>query len=490
MNSGKFVDKLKHYSSGVFSHYTNEFLEAKAAFPQEASGRNIIKKFGNLMAQKVRTNDRWQVQIPLFGDSLLTVLNTGVYDMLITCMLHPIYGIEDIRQKDDGYFSYPLFLPAIFQPKSDGSMPELNNCISYLHRLHSTSNPDPKRDKLNNFYQSLVERNPNFWNDFGLPENFVELKCIFPNANPGDIIIWQVYHGSGGIKTTSSTPSLTCFYDVTYRNNLSPTERKLYYKRFLAGPFQCGAGSNRHEGNNFLFRKTRGEKGGLLCGLSSEEELTPLTRYLHGDDSVSPLINPPEFLSPENLREIQEKRYCVFSVKDSVKDTVLVREWLGMIEDLKREFMEYFNWRLFGSEPEYANYSLSLENPSNPLWEIISGERKVAKEHLGDDFALYFYSSKEGRRVRSPKNGGVKLASDSGMGAAANIFDLPSQRTLRGSVIMYGIMSQLYGTPELIQVAERFRIKTAHKVLRIHVDKEFPLERILEKEPSNKRIKI
>lgn len=482
----RITETIGSFSDEEFRSRVDEYLMGRAAFPQEKGADNIIGKFGKLMAEKVRNTTRWQVQLHLFGESLLTVLTTCVYDPIITCMLHPVYGIEGIRQPPNSEFSYPIFLPSVFQPDRLGEMKELNNTLCYLHHLHRTHStwPGSKHEAISKFYFRLLELNPNFWSDFGLPEKQIPVKCVRANAKPGDIIIWQVYHGSGWKLLNSDGPCMATFVDLTHRNKLTPEERAIYYRRMLAGPFQCGAGSGRHEGDNYLFRKSRGETGGLLTGLTGEDQLTPLARYINGDDRVDAPTNLPKILSDDQMAKLKQDGYFVLSLRDHPLFGV---EWNNIVSDLKREFMEYFNWTLFGSEPEFSRLSLSLEDTKNPVWALISGKRSEAKTHLGDEYGLYKFSEKENRRTHNPQNGGTKLAGDSGFGAAANVYDLPSQRKLVSSIPIFSLMSQLYGTTELLHVPERFRIKSSNNLLKIHVDKVFDLDEMLLTKSAKKR---
>lgn len=401
---------------------------------------------------------------PLSGDDCVLTVVSGVYDRLLGFMMDYREGLEGVRA-DRPHVS-PLRLPLWMQ--SEREMRRLNEIISYLYTAHAYG-PDaaprwkPAQIESADAWFAFVKRVDAHWDRLRMPAERVVLSIIRPRASVGSVVLWKGYHGNSPA-LEPFRPCGACFVDYARRSTF-PADLLAQSAAILANhPWEISAGSvaTRHAGYNDWANRQAGRTGGLS---RLGAELTDTHRYLAGEptDPGHPLV---AMLTDAQLEAYERDSYLVVPPEQI---ETFVPTWSALVAatvaDLS-QFMSDVVLRAEQMEGEHAE--LDLMQADDPRWEAVGGSCDAAERHFGDRYAMYKRNS-NGKRGRNAQAGGSLLTKESGMGAAANLYDSPAQMLLQ--LHLYPMFAQLYKTRELVWLPERCRVRTNDTAsLPIHTD--------------------
>jgi len=447
-----------------------------AAFDAEAeascvrSGKALAREASDFrrrqqaLAVKLDTTraDRVQCQLIVAGDSLLTVLNTQVYNRFIQFMLDPRTGFPGMRCTA---LASPLKMPPCLVVDN---MRPLNELLERVYAAHAAAAVDALEDEV---WTEFLQRVLHSWDALEMPAERVQLFVLQPRAEPGSLVLWKGWHGSRGL-TDSSQPNVSMFIDYARRNVFTADEREFVHTLCAARPFQIGGGALacRHSGWNH--RYNNGGEGGLNnLDTTSWEQYD----YLCGlDSAAAPALRAAAaftpFLAPEEFARLNAEGYLVLAPARVAAEFGGDDLWAEALGELRTQFMAYFNYVMLRAHGRNGDRAFDLDNPEDLRWEAVSGRRVAMKRHFGDEWVFYARNEATGERSHNPQLGGALITGDSGMGAATNVYDLPRQLAIELSEPVWRLMAQLYGTHELMCVFERFRIKTGPGELGLHTD--------------------
>lgn len=422
-------------------------------------------------------NFRWQLEVLLVGPSLLTVRNTARYEALVQAAMHPVHGVPALRKSRN----VPLTMPAMFQPPSGDAV--LNDFIRYVYEFHALM-VDPDDDEFpmlpamphSLLTHGISEANMiefathvhNTWDGFALPMPRIDVQTLQPVGNPGDVIGWRATHGSAAVFGRAS-PHAVMFLDVAPRDVFEPSTRDVLYQIQLTRPIDIGGGAKatRHEGWNRRYNQAQGLTGGLALLPPTAD--ADLAHYLAGSDGrEAAALNklPPNVLSPAQVAQANADGFFVLPA------ATFGPAWAEAVQRVIGEFEAYMNWVLFVQQgrPERLLFS----RPDAMQWSALSGIGTEVRRHYGDP-TLFRIPNRHGERSKTAQFGGTFLTGQQGMGAAANAYDLPAQQELRSNPMLVSALAQLHGTPRLLTIPERFRIKVAAAQFEQHSDMVAPL---------------
>lgn len=419
---------------------------------------------------------RWQAQTPLFGQSLLTVLNTAQYDMLLQCAVHAVNGIAPWRSARHS----PLKLPPAMQPPNGDAV--INAFIEYVYAYHTNANAMLADDDVMVLprmpaallhagvsegemlrFSNLISNN---WVAFNMPPVRVHVQNIQPNAQPGDVLIWTSFHGSAAV-VGARTPHVTMFDDAVPRGVFDSTTRGALFEIQRTRPIDIGGGlkPTRHEGWNRAYRISLNQTGGLAMlpdGTNRE-----LAEYLAGNDDkeAAALAQYVPVLTPADRAQLQRDGYLIVSA--ARMDAITAGTWSANVAAVLTQLQDFMNWVLFTQQG--AAGQLLFSQPNAPQWAALGGATAEVERYFHDKM-LFRTKDRNGNASGTAQGGGTLLAGDSGMGPAANAYDLPAQLALRNSPALYSLMADLYNDKKILMVPERFRVKVAAARLPTHTD--------------------
>lgn len=454
--------------------------DAAANFSRDASRRTPdAKKYAAWKQTVARVVDsqrlggvRWQMQTPLVGRSLLTTFSTARYDYILQRAVHPDFGLSANWRRP---FSAPLRLPDCMQ--GERGMIAVNALIDYVYAFHHgrslTLAPVLQRehldaDKLHHFV-TYISAN---WFANNMPEPRVEVRLLQPDARPGDVLIWNSFHGSAAVVGPPG-PHLVMFHDFMHRDTLDESTRGALFRIQMVRAVEYGSGSKatRSEAWNARLNADSGVTGGL-----SKMGVPPpmLAQYLAGNDEFEAVAQAqalPTIVTAEDIANLTNNGFLVIS--RARLDEATGGQWGRDIEAVIGQIEGYMNWALWkGQESGAPAFDLLAPGGrSDPRWDALSGSSQAAQRHMGDPLWLRVFNADGRTKSGTAQGGGTRLAGDSGMGPAMNAYDLPAQQALRSSPALFSLASSLYGTRRLMAIPERFRLKVAAKVFAVHTDR-------------------
>jgi hypothetical protein len=430
---------------------------------------------------------RFQMQTPLVGRSLLTVLSTARYDAVIQRALDPAHGLTaDWRRAR----SSPLALPdSMQQVGAVGSMIVINELLRYVYAAHAALRAgrafdvavEPLGDvlaregieapRLDAFVRHIHAN----WAVYRLPEVRAEVRLLQPEAQPGDVLVWTSFHGSAAV-VGRPRPHLVMFHDFIPRDTLDAATRGKLFRVQSKRPVEFGSGNKatRSEAWNVVYNQRRGTPGGL-----ERMAVRPLLAdYLAGSDDVEPGVVRtalPAVLTEDQRAQLERDGYLV--VPRAALDAASDGAWSRSVDAVIVQVQDFFNWALFEEQGMAGTRALRLfgdagpgsPQPPDDRWKALA-DGKSAREHFGDALWLRLRLP-DGSKSGTAQGGGTRLAGDSGMGPALNAYDLPAQQELRYSPALYALAAALYGDRRLMAVPERFRLKVAAKPFKVHTDR-------------------
>lgn len=434
--------------------------------------RNVASLHAELMrrgdTQRPNGGERVQAQIILTpagatpgDDCVLSVINTGELDFFLAFMMDHEDGLVGVRSQH-AHVS-PLRLPLWMQSESE--MRRLNAMIAYIYRIHDgipMARWHPNQVDAAD-WDDFVARVVAAWDRLKMPAERPILRILRPQAAVGSLVLWKGYHGN----TPALRPHQPCvsvFVDYARRETFGDALLELSAAAIAEHPWEFGAGSVacRHAGYNDWANRFHGRPGGLA---RLGDRLTDTHRFLAGNPLRAP-ADLPRFLSDDQIETFRRQSYLVIPPEQLEAH---IPEWRRLCADAVADLGEYLNDVILHAEGlEGEHTKLDFANPTDPRWEAVGGPRAAAKRHFGDEYALYKRDG-SGKRIRNAQCGGSLLTAESGMGAAANLYDSPAQMLLQ--LELYPLFAQLYRTPNLAWMPERFRVRTSDTAsLPIHTD--------------------
>ena len=454
--------------------------DADATFSRDASRRTRDAKdyaaWKRIVAHVVDTQRvggvRYQMQTPLVGRSLLTTFSTARYDFLLQRAVHPDFGLSANWRRP---FSAPLRLPDCMQ--GERGMIAVNALIDYVYAFHHGRPPvlapvlqreNLDADKLRDFVTYMSQN----WAANNMPEPRAEVRLLQPDARPGDVLIWDSFHGSAAVVGPPG-PHLVMFHDYMFRDTLEETTRSALSHLQMVRAVEYGSGSKatRSEAWNERFNADSGITGGL-----SKMGAPPpmLAQYLAGNDefeAVAQTLALPPIVDADDRAKLTNNGFLVIS--RARLDEATGGQWGRDVDAVIGQIQGYMNWALWKGQESGAP-PLDLLTPagrSDPRWEALSGSSQAAQRYMGDLLWLRVFNADGRTKSGTAQSGGTRLAGDSGMGPAMNAYDLPAQQALRSSPALFSLAASLYGTRRLMAIPERFRLKVAAKVFAVHTDR-------------------
>lgn len=455
--------------------------DARANFYRDATLRSAdAKRYAAWKQMVARVLDtkrlgavRWQMQTPLVGRSLLTTFSTARYDAILQRAVHPNYGLSAGWRRA---FTAPLKLPDCMQ--GPRGMIAVNALIQYLYEFHHGRDPvlapvlvgeHLDADKL----QELARYVSANWAPLNMPEPRKEVRLLQPDAQPGDVLIWDSFHGSAAVEGRAA-PHLVMFHDFSPRDTLDETTRKPLFVVQSQRPTDIGSGSKftRSEAWNEHYNADQGYAAGGLAKLGAPPPM--LAQYLAGNDEYEAFaraLSLQSLIDPDDMRNLEENGFLV--IARARLDEATGGQWGRDIEAVIGQIEAYMNWALWeGQESDVPKFDLrTAAGRADPRWEALSGSGEAAQRHFGDKLWLRLFNADGKTKSGTAQGGGTRLAGDSGMGPALNAYDLPAQQALRSSPALFSIAASLYGTRRLMAVPERFRLKVASKLFAVHTDR-------------------
>jgi len=425
---------------------------------------------------------RWQMQTPLVGPSLLTVFSTAVYDRLLQRAVHPVHGLSAVWRRP---VSSPLTLPPAMQ-RVDGhrSVTIVNELLAYVYGVHAllgrggtyavAAHPMSAGLRAENLdagaLDTFVRHVHANWAAYGLPAVRAEVRLLQPNAQPGDVLIWNGFHGSAAV-AGRATPHLVMFHDFMPRETLDTTTRAHLFRLQERRPVEFGSGNkaSRSEAWNTVYNAARGFGDGGLARLGAGK--TMLAEYLAGNDEAEPAALGAALtavVSDDDKAQLVRQGYLI--VPRATLDAASGGQWSRDIERVIDELQDYMSWALL-EEQNTPSPPFQLRAADDPRWRALSGRGKDAKAIFDDELWLRLFMPDRVTKAGTAQSGGARLSGDSGMGPALNAYDLPAQQALRTSPALFSLAAALYGTRRLMAVNERFRLKVAAKVFAVHTDR-------------------
>lgn len=437
---------------------------------------SAVQRLATLHAELVRRGDtnrpnggeRVQAQViltPAHGfvgdDCVLSVFNTGELDLFLAQMMDCHDGLIGVRS-DRPHVS-PLRLPMWLQAESE--LRALNAIVAYIYRVHDGSMMAPWHPPqvAAADWTAFVERVLANWDRLRMPAERPQLRIIRPSASVGSLVLWKGYHGN----TPALSPHRPCvsvFVDYARRETFGDDLLAQSAAAIAEHPWEFGAGSVacRHAGYNDWANQQRGRAGGLA---RLGDRLTAQHRYLAGERGIPP-ADLPAFLSADQIATFERQSYLVVPPEQL---EALIPQWRELCAQAVEDLGEYLNDVIFHAEKlEGEHAALDFAVPTDPRWEAVGGTRAAAKRHFDDEYAMY-KRNKDGSRGHNAQCGGSLITAESGMGAATNLYDSPAAMLLQ--LELYPLFAQLYKTPALAWMPERFRVRTSGTAhLPIHTD--------------------
>lgn len=409
---------------------------------------------------RCRPNDgeRFQMQILLTNGAspekacLLRVLNTSKYDALFQLLSHPVFGLGKWRSKN--FMSVPLALPKALSDLD--SMVLTNALIGALHNAHEGKPyqqvvlAECSPDDYDAFVQFVVAH----WDELGMPAERILVNIERIRATKGDVVVWKSFHGSARAAHRHK-PHVSMFVDYAPRSTVTTDDRRRIHEVWRTKPMQFGAGlqTTRNSHYNARYNHEKKNDNGGLSVLDADADLDA-AHYFLGNDSIPP---PPmdAVLTDEHMRRVQDQGWVV--VPGATMRAVYPR-WDIWCDDALQSLTDYLNWVVLEDNGfGHLDWRFDLSRTDDPHIIALSGSRRDAAAVFdGDQWALY-KKCYDGQRTHTAQNGNVLITGVSGMGAATNLYDSPSQLNLE--LACASIAQQLYGTRELMMVPERMRVK-------------------------------
>jgi len=396
-------------------------------------------------------------------DCVLEVFNTGIYDRFLALMMDYKLGLVGVRSLR-AHVS-PLMLPDWLQAQP--TLNNLNDMLRYLHDVHDgkpVARWSPARVEAGE-WDAFVARAIEWWPRLGMPPAHVPLRIVRPRAAVGSLVLWKGYHGNSPA-LSPFRPCVSMFVDYAPRETFGEENLQRVAELMATHPVQYSAGTEttRHAGYNHWANEHHGRAGGL-ARLAAADTVTELDRWLAGAPN-KPEIKLEPMLSPEQIADFEEKSFLVVPPEQLAQH---VPRWQQLCDAAATDLAEFMSDVIIRAEKlEGAHTDFDFANAADPRWEAIGGTQKAAKRIFGDEYAMNKRGA-DGARVKSAQNGGSMLTMQSGMGAAANLYDSPAQQRLQ--LALYPLFAQLYRSEDLVWMPERFRVRTNDKAhLPIHTD--------------------
>jgi hypothetical protein len=206
---------------------------------------------------------------------------------------------------------------------------------------------------------------------------------------PGSIIVWHGFHTTSGDKG-SSVPDATVFLDYTERDTLNDSQRDLYLRNIMRGPYDAGAGSinTRSARPNIEYNSAKGiphrviPHGSVLptlmggestrpqvCGLLQHVDIDTLMR--RGFAVIVPVYDVTE-ANWNLIADCKSKGYGVWTMSKEEFD-----EYTSIMSGTVIEFENFLTYMLFDREMLFLTRWLSVHGPEplrthfTDLWETV-----------------------------------------------------------------------------------------------------------------------
>lgn len=396
---------------------------------------------------------------------VLRVLNTAVYNKFLAFLTNWQDGLAGARSSSE--HASPVFLPPWLQ--DEDNLHTLNAIITAAYDAYPEGEQSGgwRPEQVSRVdYDSFIRRVCANWDRLAMPpaHERPRVRIIRPQAPCGSLVLWTGYHGNTAA-LEPPRPCVSVFVDYADRRTFGADLLEESYQKIATAPWQIGAGSSatRHAGNNHESNQIHHRLGGLA---RLGDAVTPTIRYLVGERAPAPADVPTDVLSEEQIKLLHDQAYLVITPEQMRR---LNPDWPKLINGAVDDLSEYMNDVIININQLEDQDDFDLRNrPDDPRLAAVGGTCKDAERLLGDRYAMYRRKA-DGSRVKNAQSGGSLLTAQSGMGAAANLYDSPNALLLQAST--YPIFAQLYQTVELTMLPERFRIRTgAAGELAIHTD--------------------